>query len=196
MAVHAVDLQEKGGRLASTDVKEALSQAGGRRDLLRTLLLNLGFVAQLDSPYVAGLHNVFIRGGTLYYVSNCIASLEDHLANEKMYVGDLKSLAYCVLRALGHLHERGLVHGSVCTEDKYLHTTGFSDSMWRFKLAATGVSMSQYRPDLVQLGMGRGEHDAVSPRPTALNGDPDPASDIVELAVSYTHLTLPTKRIV
>ena len=166
-----------------------MSQAGGRRDLLRTLLLNLGFVAQLDSPYVAGLLNVFIRGGTLYYVSNCITSLEDHLANEKMYVGDLKSLAYCVLRALGHLHERGLVHGSVCTEDMYLHTTGFSDSMWRFKLAATGVSMSQYRPDLVQLGMGRGEHDAVSPRPTALNGDPDPAADIVELGRCLRELT-------
>jgi len=181
VAVHAVDLQEQGGRLASTPVREALNQAGGRRELLRSLLINLGFVAQLDSPYVAGLQNVFIRGGTLYYVSNCIVSLEDHLANETLYVGDLKTLAYCTLRALDHLHQRGLVHGSVCTEDMFLHTTGFSDSLWRFKLAASGASMSQYRPDLVQLGLGRGDHDSVSPRPAAPKSVPDPALDIVEL---------------
>merc|ERR1719420_2928321 len=32
-------------------------------------------------------------------------------------MGDLKTLAYCALRALDHMHQRGLVHGSVCTED-------------------------------------------------------------------------------
>jgi len=181
VAVHAVDLQEQGGRPASPAVREAQSKAGGRRELLRNLLLNLGFIAQLDSPYVAALLNVFIRGGTLYYVSNCIVSLEDHLANEKLYVGDLKTLAYCALRALDHMHQRGLVHGSVCTEDMFLHTTGFSDSLWRFKLASSAVSMSQYRPDLEQLGLGRGDLESVSPRPAASPGDPAPDQDIVEL---------------
>ena len=152
--------------------------AGKRGELLRNVLLNLGFASQLDSPYVAGLMNVFIRGGRLYYVSNCIVSLEDHLANEKLYVADLKTLAYCMLRALAHMHQRGLVHGGVCTEDMFLHTTGFSNSLWRFKLAATGLSVAQYRPDLVQLGI-RGE-EAVSPYAAGL-AEPDPLQDVVEL---------------
>ena len=96
-------------------------------------------------------------------------------------MGDLKTLAYCALRALDHMHQRGLVHGSVCTEDMFLHTTGFSDSLWRFKLAPSAVSMSQYRPDLEQLGLGRGDLESVSPRPAASQGDPAPYQDIVEL---------------
>lgn len=179
VAVHAVDLQEPGNSLASTPRgMDPGGKTGKRRELLRTVVMNLGFASQLDSPYVAGLMNVFIRGGRLYYVTNCIVSLEDHLANEKLYVADLKTLAFCMLRALAHMHQRGLVHGSVCTEDMFLHTTGFSDSLWRFKLAVTGLSMVQYRPDLIQLGI-RGD-EAVSPHAPGL-AEPDPLQDVVEL---------------
>jgi len=130
----------------------------------------------LDSPYVASLLNVFIQEGTLYYISNCIVSFEDYLTNE-LHVRGLKTLAYCIPRALPHHHEHGLMHGSVCTEDMFLHTTGFTDSLWRFKIVATGQALVQYRPDLSQLGLRHDE--SVSPAP---------AGDIVELGLCLRDL--------